>query len=233
MAAKRAGLVASSTEPTAPARRSSPGRRRDPAIDDRLMSAARTLYAREGWAGFHFEGVARTAGVSKDAVYRRYPDAQALLLDALSAQSVARLADNRPIEEALIAFACDAFAYFAGGDGYANLRVHVDGRQYPEIFEQYRLRVLKPQTEHAIGVLERAREGGQLAPGTSCAAVFEAVAGAVMLYALSTPPPVLGDAGVAASLDTAMVQRLTECVQQVLHGCVTDRPRVRKGRART
>ena len=141
-----------------------PGRRRDPSIDERLRRAARTLYAREGWAGFHFEGIARTAGVSKDAVYRRYPDAQALLLDALSDQSVPRLAEDGPIEEALIDFACAAFSYFAGGDGYANLRVHLDARQYPEILEQYRVRVLEPQMEQAIGVLQRARDNGELHP---------------------------------------------------------------------
>ncbi len=165
-----------------------PGRRRDPSIDERLRRAARTLYAREGWAGFHFEGIARTAGVSKDAVYRRYPDAQALLLDALSDQSVPRLAEDSSIEEALVDFACAAFSYFAGGDGYANLRVHLDARQYPEILEQYRVRVLEPQMEQAIGVLQRARDNGELHPETSCAAVFEALGGAIMFYALSSPP---------------------------------------------
>lgn len=212
-------VVRSAPEPNPSPRKSAAGRRRDPTIDERLMRAARTLYAREGWAGFHFEGVARTAGVSKDAVYRRYPDAQALLLDALSAQSVARLADDQPIEDALVAFACDAFAYFARGDGYANLRVHLDARQYPEILEQYRLRVLEPQMQHAVGVLERARDDGELHPETSCAAVFEAIGGAIMFHALSSPSgTVSGTEDEADSLDPATVRRLTECVQQILHG---------------
>lgn len=197
-----------------------PGRRRDPSIDERLRRAARTLYAREGWAGFHFEGIARTAGVSKDAVYRRYPDAQALLLDALSDQSVPRLAEDSPVEEALVDFACAAFSYFAGGDGYANLRVHLDARQYPEILEQYRVRVLEPQMEQAIGVLQRARDNGELHPETSCAAVFEAIGGAIMFYALSSPPT---DSDVDR-LDPVTVRRLTDCVQQILHGRLTDRP---------
>jgi AcrR family transcriptional regulator len=210
-------LTRAATEPGAAPHRSAAGRRRDPTIDERLMRAARALYAREGWAGFHFEGVARTAGVSKDAVYRRYPDAQALLLEALSAQSVARLADDLPIEDALLAFACDAFAYFAGGDGYANLRVHLDARQYPEILEQYRVRVLEPQMRHAVGVLERARDNGELHPDTSCTAVFEALAGAVMFHALSSPPR-LSSAGDEDSVDPATMRRLTECVRQILHG---------------
>lgn len=200
-------------------RKSPAGRPRNPAIDDKLRQAARALYAREGWAGFHFDGVARAAGVSKDAVYRRYPDAQALLLDALSAQVIPALAEDRPIEEALVAYACDVFAYFAGGTGYANLRIHVDAVQYPDLLQKYREGVVEPQIAQAVAVLERARQRGQLHPDTSCAAVIEAVGGAVMIYALATAPwPGAADVPVAAELDPATVRQLTEFVQQILYG---------------
>lgn len=189
------------------------GRRRDPAIDEKLRDAARLLYAREGWAGFHFEGVARAAGVSKDAVYRRYADPQALLLDALSGQSVPALSADRPVEEALIGFASDTFTYFSSGSGYANLRVHVDGAQHPKVLEEYRTRVVEPQLAAAVDVLQRARQAGQLEPGVSPSAVIEALGGAVMLYALASAP--LRDAG---SPDDATLRQLTVFVRQILHG---------------
>ena len=189
------------------------GRRRDPAIDEKLRHAARLLYAREGWAGFHFEGVARAAGVSKDAVYRRYADPQALLLDALSDQSVPMLAADRPVEEALIAFATDTLAYFSSGSGYANLRVHVDGAQHPKVLEEYRTRVVEPQLAQAVDVLERARQAGELDPGVSPSAVIEALGGAVMLYALAAAPPAAAD-----SPDEATLRQLTVFVRQILHG---------------
>lgn len=206
-----------------PRRKPGAGRRRDPSIDDKLRQAARTLYAREGWGGFHFEGVAKAAGVSKDAVYRRYSDARALLLDALSDQAVPLLADDRPIEEALVAFACEVFSYFAGGNGYANLRVHIDAAQYPDVLQQYRVRVVEPQIEQTVGVLERARDEGHLHPDTSCAAVVEALGGAVMVYALATAPwPGAADTE-GELLDVATVRQLTEFVQQILYGRLTDR----------
>lgn len=189
------------------------GRRRDPAIDEKLRHAARLLYAREGWAGFHFEGVARAAGVSKDAVYRRYADPQTLLLEALSDQSVPVLAADRPIEEALIAFATDTLAYFASGNGYANLRLHVDGVQHPKMLEEYRTRVVEPQLAQAVDVLERARQTGEIDPGVSPSAVIEALGGAVMLYALASAP----QAG-AESSDLATLRQLTVFVRQILHG---------------
>lgn len=209
-------------ENAAPQRKAAAGRRRDPTIDDKLRQAARELYAREGWAGFHFEGVARAAGVSKDAVYRRYSNAQSLLLDALSDQTVPTLADDRPIEEALVAYACDAFTYFASGRGYANLRVHVDAVQYPDILQQYRIRVVEPQIAQAVSVLERAREQGYLHPDTSCAAVIEALGGAVMVYALASAPwpGAVDEEGDA--VDPATMRQLTDFVQQILYGRLSD-----------
>ena len=95
---------------------------------------------------------------------------------------------RRPIEEALVAYACEVFSYFASGNGYANLRVHIDGAQYPDVLKQYRIRVVEPQIEQAVAVLERARDDGQIDPETSCTAVIEALGGAVMVHALASVP---------------------------------------------
>lgn len=153
-------------------------------------------------------------------MYRRYTDARAMLLEALSDQAVPLLAADRPIEEALVEFAGDIFTYFAGGNGYANLRVHIDAAQYPDVLQQYRIRVVEPQIRQAVGVLERARDEGQLHPDTSCASVIEALGGAVMIYALATAPwPGAAD-GDGDLLDSATVRQLTEFVQQILHGRV-------------
>jgi AcrR family transcriptional regulator len=196
----------------AAARKPGAGRKRDPTIDDRLRRAARALYARDGWVGLHFDGVARQAGVSKDAVYRRYADPQALLLDALSDQSVPALPSDLPIEEALIAFAGETYAYFTSGDGYANLRVHVDGARHPHVLEQYRTRVVAPQLTQAVGVLERARQAGHVDAAVSPSAVIEALGGAVMIYALAAAPR-----SEAGSSD-AVKRQLAVFVRQILHG---------------
>ncbi|KUI29238.1 hypothetical protein AU194_20375 [Mycobacterium sp. GA-2829] len=161
--------------------------------------------------------MAKAAGVSKDAIYRRYTDAQALLLDALADQSIPTLAADEPPEQALIAFAHDLFRYFAGGDGYANLRVHVDGPQHPAILQQYRNRVVEPQLAKAVEVLEQARRDGRIDADVSPSAVIEALGGAVMICALASPP-----LGAVEPTDAAVARQLTAFVQQILHGRVTD-----------
>lgn len=62
------------------------GRPRDLAIDDRVLDVAIGIYAREGWAGFRFERIARESGVGKGALYRRWADRAALLGATLDAR---------------------------------------------------------------------------------------------------------------------------------------------------
>ena len=52
---------------------------------DRVMAAALDQLADEGSAGFTMESVARRAGASKATLYRHWPSASALLVDAMTA----------------------------------------------------------------------------------------------------------------------------------------------------
>src|SRR5690242_11838868 len=63
----------------------SPGRPRDPEVDERIARAAMDLFGEAGWAGFAMEAVARRAGVGKASLYLRWSSKEALLTDALTA----------------------------------------------------------------------------------------------------------------------------------------------------
>lgn len=52
----------------------------------RVLSAALEVLADEGMRGFTIESVARRAGASKATVYRHWPSASALLVDAMDAE---------------------------------------------------------------------------------------------------------------------------------------------------
>lgn len=51
---------------------------------ERVMAAALDQLADEGSAGFTMEAIARRAGASKATLYRRWPSASALLVDAMA-----------------------------------------------------------------------------------------------------------------------------------------------------
>jgi AcrR family transcriptional regulator len=58
-------------------------RRLDPAVGDRLIEAAAALLAEVGYDAMSMEAVAARAGAGKAAIYRRWPNKQALVLDTV------------------------------------------------------------------------------------------------------------------------------------------------------
>lgn len=67
------------------------GRPRDATIDDAVLAATLRLLARDGYAGLSLAAVAAEAGTSRPAIYRRWPDKESLVVDA-----IARLAQVEP-----------------------------------------------------------------------------------------------------------------------------------------
>jgi AcrR family transcriptional regulator len=67
------------------------GRPRDASIDDAVLEAALHRLARDGFAGLSLASVAAEAGTSRPAIYRRWPDKESLVVDA-----IARLAQTDP-----------------------------------------------------------------------------------------------------------------------------------------
>ena len=62
----------------------SKGRPRDQAIDGSVLDAALAELATKGYAGFSLTSVAEAAGTTRPAVYRRWPDKVALVVDAIA-----------------------------------------------------------------------------------------------------------------------------------------------------
>lgn len=60
------------------------GRPRDPAVDRAILEAARELLARRGFTGTSMDAIARTAGVGKDTLYRRWSSKEELVQHLLS-----------------------------------------------------------------------------------------------------------------------------------------------------
>jgi AcrR family transcriptional regulator len=67
------------------------GRPRDASIDDAVLDATLHRLARDGFAGLSLASVATEAGTSRPAIYRRWPDKESLVVDA-----IARLAQVAP-----------------------------------------------------------------------------------------------------------------------------------------
>ena len=63
-------------------------RRLDPAVGDRLVHAAAELLAEVGYDAMSMDAVAARAGAGKAAIYRRWPNKQALVLDTIRSREL-------------------------------------------------------------------------------------------------------------------------------------------------
>lgn len=63
------------------------GRPRDPAVDQAILDAARSVLARRGFTGTSMDEIARQAGVGKDTLYRRWKSKEELVLHLLKTMS--------------------------------------------------------------------------------------------------------------------------------------------------
>jgi AcrR family transcriptional regulator len=149
-----------------------------------VLSAARYVYAEFGWAGFHFDRVAKAAGVSRDVLYRRYSDREALLIDGLAAAVLPTVAGDGPIRDRLMTYARDIYSYFTSADGIASLRMHLEAAHFPDTYAMYRAQVVDPNFDVNIASLDGAARSGELREGIDPVAVLEAIGGGVLIHAL-------------------------------------------------
>jgi AcrR family transcriptional regulator len=70
--------------PRIPAQKARVGRPRDPDIDAAVLEATLAVLDRSGYSRLTLEEVARDAGTTKPAIYRRWPSRQRLVLAALA-----------------------------------------------------------------------------------------------------------------------------------------------------
>ena len=151
-----------SSKETIPARR---GRPRSEAADRAILEAALTLMAREGYARMSVDAVAAEAGVSKPTLYLRYPSKAALATAALEhvrEQTAPRATGDTRAD--LVALLRHFRAGVERPFGMALVgTVLAEEHHTPELFAQFRARLVEPRRRMLRGVLERACACGELA----------------------------------------------------------------------
>lgn len=141
------------------------GRPRDPAVDDAIRQAALDLIAEQGYRGVSMEGIAARSGVSKQAVYRRYPGKGEVILDLLAAYARTRLPmpDTGDLREDLLALLEATFAAQRGVPGTLNQALAAEALQAPAFAERVSRELIAARRDAVRQILGRARDRGQVA----------------------------------------------------------------------
>lgn len=135
----------------------------DPHVDEAIAAAGLRLLAERGYARMTMEDVAKVAGVGKPALYRRFSDKAALVLDVISSRlprlEVPEVGDTRAelwhaVERALP----------QEGPSYVGLIGGLIGEQdrHPELIDGFRRCVLLPRRAVGRKVIERGQARGDL-----------------------------------------------------------------------
>lgn len=135
-----------------------PGRPRDPDFEHRLLEAMLRLLARDGYAGASLDAVAREAGVSKPAIYRRWSSKAELATAALAHLQAgdvpARTGDPRAD---LVALLAGFRSLLLRPNGLAMIgTLLVEERTNPELLELFRRRIVATRRRQVRTLLEAA-----------------------------------------------------------------------------
>lgn len=169
-------------EGSAPIRR---GRPRDPDIEARVHDAVITVYWQTGWAAFSLDAVAKTAGVGRAALYRRWSSKLDLLTDVLNRRiPLADSIDTGSTRDDLRELALQLLAGYRTRDGLVSLRVALDARVHPDLLASLVDSINATRFMAVREIVKRAIARGDLPPDTSVTLLLEQFTGAILSHVL-------------------------------------------------
>ena len=136
------------------------GRPRDTTVDQRILHATTTLLAQKGFRGLRVDDVARSAGVPKSTIYRRWPSltdlAVAAVDDALGDRET--VISDDPLDD-LAQIVVRTHTLLISSPLAGTLpQLALDLVNRPETARLYRERVISPLRDAAIDAVQRAIE---------------------------------------------------------------------------
>ncbi|GAB3489647.1 TetR/AcrR family transcriptional regulator [Nocardiopsis coralliicola] len=170
------------------------GRPRDPEADRAILAAALELFAEKGATGTSMQAIAARAGVGKLTVYRRWPDKEELIAQAIEAvrgdipdppAADPRMSVPEQIERAVPA-AADTLARPAFRTVLA--QVLGSAATHPRIMEASWEQYILPRRRQAAALLTQAVDEGLVHPSADFDALIDMMVGAVVYRVLQPAP---------------------------------------------
>lgn len=165
-----------------------PGRPRSAQADTAILDATLHLLAEEGVQGMSLEGVAARAGVSKTTIYRRWPNKDALIIDALTRM-------KPPVRDFDTgSFRSDVERFLTSLQWMLDepltqaltLRILGEVAGRPEWARDYFTDSFRPNLDALEGMIDRARARGELRPEADTQLVMEIIGGPIAYHMLIT-----------------------------------------------
>lgn len=183
-----------------------PGRRRDESKDDAILEAARELLVERGFDGMTMDAVADRAGAGKATVYRRWSSKVQLTIEAVvCAGGMAVAVEDIPDTGSLRGDLMEV-RFGRPADDSTELMSGIMSavRENPEVAAVFHEQFVAGRVRLMRGLLERARERGELRPDVDLDMV-SAVAPAMMSYRKLVAGLKIDDAFVVKMIDSVIL----------------------------
>lgn len=167
-----------------------PGRPRSERAEKAIIEATLDLLVEEaGVAGVSIEAVAARAGVGKTTIYRRWPNKEALIVDAMAAlKTPIPELSGRSVREDLVALTRAARSTRADRRLDCIWNIIGSWHKHPELARKLRDEVVEPRREVMRQVLRRGIETGELRPDIDVEVALPMIVGAMTLQVRGLAP---------------------------------------------
>lgn len=188
------------------------GRPRNPHISESAIAAALELLDEQGYSEVTFEAVARRAGTSRPAIYRRWSSRPALVLSALTAVLAV---PEQPDTGCTLCDIEESFQVFLAA--YRRIRPEVLSALYadcaadPDLRQRYVDTIVEPARTAVGGTLQRAKARGDLRQDSDDELLLDLV-GALVHYRAMFRPEHISDS------------EAERAVEMLLQGAARDYP---------
>lgn len=181
------------------------GRPRDEDAGRLLIEAAKKLLASGGFDALNFETMSQMTGVSRAAIYRRWP-AKAHLANEIAnggGGSIPDLGPDVPLKMQLRAFVAQVHAQYARPEvGAASIGLIIAYQRDPQLRDDLHTPLEFETRVELQRLLDRARPYGELRDGVSADIVFDLIVGGILFRLMfSSLPPT-----------TSIIDEITETV---------------------
>jgi AcrR family transcriptional regulator len=158
------------------------GRPRDPAIDDAVLAATRTVLVELGYSKLTFDLVARRAGVSRPTIYRRWPSKPHLVHESIySTSALSSLPDTGDFAADVRSMLRRSFASYARPEVRAALPgLIVDLHSDPALRSSVLDGLEQPVRRHLANLVDAAVTRGEVRPDIEADALFDTLYGALI-----------------------------------------------------
>ena len=163
-----------------------PSRRRDPAIDEKILKTALTLFLEQGIEGANFEQISKRTGIPRSTIYRRWKTRSDLLNATLWSARVSGAGDPnnllemrpteflRAVEDALVTSLTNPILPKLVGQLIGAMRSH------PELLANYCRNHVEPGWRALFAAIAKAQEAGVIQRPPDPAVLRDLLGGAVI-----------------------------------------------------